>query len=101
MFTFSIKAMFPGFLKSDCVSSQKNTFHLTSHAFYHGQACVILPYSPCCFGKLLKKNYDYQTTDGSFSFSISPDHKAVSPAALRRDLHRAVFLIASLQGGSS
>lgn len=51
----------------------------------------------CCFGKLVT-NYYYQTTDGSFSFSISPDHEAVFLAVLRRDLHKAELLIASLQG---
>ena len=51
----------------------------------------------CCFGKLVT-NYCYQTTDGSFSFSISPDHEAVFLAVLQRDLHKAELLIASLQG---
>lgn len=51
----------------------------------------------CCFGKLAT-NYYYQTTDGSFSFSISADYEAVFLAVLRRDLHKAELLIASLQG---
>ena len=51
----------------------------------------------CCFGKLATNSH-YQTTDGSFSFSISPDDEAVFLAVLRRDLHKAELLIASLQG---
>ncbi|MED6259649.1 hypothetical protein ATANTOWER_027188 [Ataeniobius toweri] len=46
--------------------------------------------------KLVTKRY--QTTDGSFSFSVSPGHKAVFLAVLQRDLHKAELLIASLQG---
>lgn len=49
-----------------------------------------------CFGKLATNCY-YQTTDGSFSFSISPDHESIFLAVLRRDLHKAGLLIASLQ----
>lgn len=52
---------------------------------------------PAVFGKLAT-NYCYQTTDGSFSFSFSPDHKAVVLSVLQRDLHKAKLLIASLQG---
>lgn len=43
-------------------------------------------------------NCCYQTTDGGFSFSVSPEHEAVFLAVLWRDLHKAEFLIASLQG---
>lgn len=51
----------------------------------------------CCLGKLAT-NYFHQTSDGSFSFSFSPDHKAVVLSVLQRDLHKAKLLIASLQG---
>lgn len=51
----------------------------------------------CCFGKLATNRY-YQTADGSFSFPISANHEAVFLIVLRRDLHKAELLIASLQG---
>lgn len=71
-----------GFNSTECFLS------LTSRCgspFFH--------FSPC---KLVTKRY--QMADGSFSFSVSPGHKAVFLAVLQRDLHKAELLIASLQG---
>ena len=53
---------------------------------------------PHVFGELVTNHY--QAADGSYSFSISPDHEGVLLAALQRDLHKAELLIASLQGTS-
>lgn len=80
------------------VSSLRNAFQLgLMHFIIDKHVWVSFIANACCFGKL-GTNYCYQTTDGSFSFSISPDHEAVFLAVLWRDLHKAEFLIASLQG---
>lgn len=73
--TYSIKALF----KVWCVhvSSARTEFQLgLMHFIIDKHVCVSFMVHACCFGKLVT-NYCYQTTDGSFSFSISPDHEAV------------------------